>query len=290
VDALSLSERKLSDLSFVAFDTEATGYSNVSDRLIEIAGIRVRWRETAWVTEGVFEELIDPGRPIPPDTAAFLGLDDAVVAGAARPVEVLDRFFAFARDALLVVHYAPADTGMMAFAYAREGLPAPDAHVLDTWALARGLVPDLKSYALETLAARLGLPAPSHRAMPDARATRALFEHCVAQLGPAASVTVGALVEHGGPLITLEEFSGLPLSLPESLAPIERGIAEGRDLTIEYRGGSKGREPRRVTPSYLFARQGHEYLEGYCHLDRAMKSFRLDRIERATLIEKAESG
>lgn len=290
MDLAALPGRPLSEIDVVAFDTEATGYSNVADRLVEIAGVRFRWDGRAWVETGAFVEWIDPERPMPTETTAVHGITDEMLAGAAPAPAVLDRFFAFAEGALPAVHYAPADVGMMAFAYVRAGLPPPPAGALDTSPLSRRLLPGLPTYSLEALASALGLSAPTHRALPDARATRALFEHCVARLGDPASLTIGALLEHAGPLVTTAEFADLPLELPESLADLERGIAEGRDVTLEYRGGSKGRVPRRVTPQYLFARQRHVFLEGYCHLDGEKKSFRLDRIERATLVEGSPQG
>ena len=39
----SLLQSPVSDLTWVAFDTEATGFSNVSARLVEIAGVRFRF-------------------------------------------------------------------------------------------------------------------------------------------------------------------------------------------------------------------------------------------------------
>jgi predicted DNA-binding transcriptional regulator YafY len=44
---------------------------------------------------------------------------------------------------------------------------------------------------------------------------------------------------------------------------------------------------RRVTPSHYFARQGHVFLEAYCHTDQEMKSFRIDRIENVSVVEPA---
>jgi DNA polymerase III epsilon subunit-like protein len=281
---------RLPEVSVVAFDTEATGYSNVSDRLIEVAGERRRWREGAWTAEDTFQELVQPGRPVPADSIAIHGLTDEALAGAAPAVEVLDRFFAFAADSLLAVHFAPADAGMMAFAYARAGCDAPRAAVLDTSPLSHALFPGLPSYSLEALAERLALPRPTHRALPDARATSALLEACVAKLGKPEDLTVGDLVERAGPLVTLEEFTHLPLELPAHLEAVGRALAEHADLTIEYRGGSRGRAPRRVTPQYLFARQGHIFLIGHCHASAESKAFRLDRIERATLLAQAGIG
>lgn len=285
-----LAAQALPSLSFVAFDTEATGYSNVTDRLIEIAGVRFRRLPGTWTVESEFSELIDPGRPIPAETVAIHGISEALLLEAGPDVAALDRFFAFVAESVLLVHYAPSDVGLISFAYVRAGRTPPRAFVLDTFAIARKLLPGMPNYSLETLARELGLPSPRHRALPDAHATRALFERCAERLGDPDSLPLGALLEQGSPLVTPEEFSVIPLELPEHLRVIEEAIASGCDLTIEYRKGSKGRAPRRVTPSHFFAREGHVFLEGYCHLDRDAKSFRLDRIERASRIENVPAA
>ena len=287
MDLFSLAERKLSDIEFVAFDTEATGYSNFSDRVIEVAGVRFARRDGAWVGGESFTELVNPGRPIPAETIAIHGITDDLVTRAAGVVQVLDRFFAFVGERVLVVHYAPSDVGLMAFAYARAGRDVPRAFVVDTFYLARKLCPGVANYSLETLAKTLGLPPPAHRAMPDAIATRALFEHCVGRLGAPEETPFGSVLEQTGAPLTLEEYSQIPLTLPEMMAPVERALAERLDVTLLYRGGSKAGVPRRVTPSHYFARQGHVFLEGYCHLSKEMKSFRIDRIEGVSVVEGA---
>jgi len=287
VDLFSLAERKLSDIEFVAFDTEATGYSNFSDRVIEVAGVRFGRHDGAWAGGEVFAELADPERRIPAETIAIHGITDDMVSSAPHVVDVLDRFFAFVGERVLVVHYAPSDVGFMAFAYARAGRDVPQTHVVDTFYLARKLIPNIPNYSLETLAKTLGLPEPTHRALPDAIATRALFEVCVTRLGAPEEVPFGSVLAQTGAPLTLEEFSQIPLTLPEILVPVDLAIANGLDVTLTYRGGSKGGMPRRVTPSHYFARQGHVFLEGYCHLSKEMKSFRIDRIESVSVVEIA---
>jgi DNA polymerase III epsilon subunit family exonuclease len=287
VDLFSLAERKLSEIEFVAFDTEATGYSNFSDRVIEVAGVRFRREAEAWAGGERFAELANPERPIPAETIAIHGIVDSMVGSAARVVEVLDRFFAFVGERVLVVHYAPSDVGFMAFAYARAGRDVPRALVVDTFFLARKLCPGVANYSLETLAKTLSLPAPAHRALPDAIATRALFEACVSKLGAPEEVPFGSVLAQTGAPLTLEEFSHIPLLLPDMMAPVERALAEHLDLTLHYRGGSKSGMARRVTPSHYFARQGHVFLEAYCHTDQEMKSFRIDRIENVSVVEPA---
>jgi len=287
----SLLQSPVSDLTWVAFDTEATGFSNVSARLVEIAGVRFRFvapappGETPIELLGTFSELVNPGVPIPEAVVKIHGISDAEVAGLPGAVEVLDRFFAFIGDGVLVAHYVPFDLGAMTFALLRAGRGVPRTCAVDTSLLPKRLFPGAPNYALGTLVKFLDLPpAAAHRAMPDALSTMELFRRCVAKMGEAQTLTVADVCKLAGPPLTFEQFSEIPYTLPADLLAIEDGIARTADLTIEYRGGSKGQGARRVTPSHLFARDGALFLEAYCHLDQAPKSFRVDRIESAVVL------
>ena len=294
MDVAPLLHRRLADVTWVAFDTEATGYSNVTGRLVEIAGVKFRLEPGAAAGEGAlaaieelgaFEELANPGLPIPAEVVAIHGIGDADVAGAPPALEVVERFLAFAGDAVLIAHYAPFDLGAMTFALVRAGRGVPRIAALDTSILPKRLFPGAPNYALPTLVTFLGLPPmDAHRAMPDARSTRDLFRRAVAAMGDPAIVTVGDVVKLAGPLLTFDQFSEIPHALPPELGMLEEAMALRADLVLEYRGGSVGHAPRKVTPSHLFAREGALFLEGYCHTTEAAKSFRIDRIQKATVL------
>lgn len=291
MDVSALLQRHVSDVPWVAFDTEATGYSNVSGRLVEIAGVRFRFTPGA-VSEGLpapveventFSELINPGLPIPEEVIKIHGITDAEVSQQPPPAEVIERFLEYVGDAVLVAHYVPFDLGAMTFALVRTGRGVPKIAAVDTSLLPKRLFPGAKNYALPTLVQFLGLPqAAAHRALPDALSTMELFRRCIARMGPADQLTIADVCKLAGPLLTFDQFSEIPYELQADLASIEEAILYETDLTVEYRGGSKGQGPRRVTPSHLFAREGALFLEGYCHLDQAPKSFRIDRIEKVT--------
>jgi DNA polymerase III subunit epsilon len=293
MDVTPLLQRKLADVSWVAFDTEATGYSNVSGRLVEIAGVRFRLKPGA-VPPGEacpieladsFAELVNPGIPIPDEVVKIHGITNAEVADCAPPFEGVERFCAFVGDSVLIAHYVPFDLGAMTYALLRVGRGVPRVAALDTSLLPKRLFPGARNYALPTLVQFLGLPAAAaHRALPDALSTMELFRRCAAAIGPAETVTVEDVTKLAGPLLTFDQFSEIPYTLPAELSAIEDAIVLQADLTVEYRGGSKGHGPRRVTPSHLFAREGTLFLEGYCHLDQAPKSFRIDRIEKVTVL------
>jgi DNA polymerase III epsilon subunit-like protein len=289
VDTSLLQKARIADLTWVAFDTEATGYSNVAGRLVEIAGVKFRLAAGHPLPEievlGEFGELVNPGVPIPEEVVAIHGITDDTVKGLPGPVEVLDRFLAFCADAVLIAHYVPFDLGAMTFALLRERRPVPRMAALDTSLWPKRLFPGAPNYSLGSLVQYLRLPpAAAHRAMPDAFSTLELFRRCVTAMGGPAELTVAEATRLAGPLLTFDQFAEITWTLPPDLAVIDVGILERRDLTIEYRGGSKGAVPRRVTPSHLFARDGAMFLEAYCHLDQAAKSFRIDRIEKASVL------
>lgn len=282
--------QRLADLSWVAFDTEATGYSNVTDRLVEVAGVKFRRLDGRWVGEGEFAELVRPGVPMTPEVMAVHGLTDADVARAGRPAEVLPRFFQFAKDSMLLAHYAPFDVGALTFTCLREHLVVPGLAALDTDRLARKILPGLKDYSLETTTASLGVAqATHHRALPDSRATMSLFTKCIEKLGDPDTLILGLLYEQTGRPHEFEKFAELGRAMPDMWKDLQSAIEAGQDLCFVYRGGSTGQVPRRVTPSHLFARDGRIFLEGVCHSDGAMKGFRLDRIEELQRVTRPAS-
>jgi DNA polymerase III subunit epsilon len=68
----------------VVFDLETTGANARSDRIIEIAGVKVYpdGQEEIWVRR------VNPGMPIPPASTAIHGIRDADVAGLPRFVDL----------------------------------------------------------------------------------------------------------------------------------------------------------------------------------------------------------
>lgn len=75
----------------VVFDLETTGLFPRKDRIIEIAAVKVNPDGT----EEKLERLLNPTIPIPPETTAIHGIDDATVANCPTFAEVADEIYAF---------------------------------------------------------------------------------------------------------------------------------------------------------------------------------------------------
>ncbi|QFG34915.1 DNA polymerase-3 subunit epsilon [Paracoccus pantotrophus] len=172
---------RLADLTCVVFDTETTGLDPATDRIVQIAGLRIaRGR----LTGERFDTLVNPGRPIPPASTAVHGITDAMVADAPDMVTALTAFRHFTEDAVLVAHNAPFDMGFL-----RRAAPETGAHfdnqALDTILLSAMLWGQSAPHSLDALTERLGIvipPEERHTAMGDTRATAEAYLRLIAAL------------------------------------------------------------------------------------------------------------
>lgn len=171
---------------YLVLDTETTGLDPAQgDRVVELAAHTVDLA-TGTVTP-VFDQRINPGRPIPPEASAIHHLVDADVADA-PPLAVVWAAFAplLAHHDAIVAHHAAFD---------RAFLPPTDRPWICTLRLARHLWPDAPRHSNQVLRYWLGLtvdaPHP-HRALDDTRVTAALFQAIVPVLTQAAALQTPA--------------------------------------------------------------------------------------------------
>jgi ATP-dependent DNA helicase DinG len=154
--------------SIVAIDLETTGLNPEGDAIIEIGAVRFNERRV----ENEWQTLINPGRRIPPLITQLTGITDAMVRGAPGIHEVLDDLEHFVGDLPVLGHNIQFD---LSFLHKKRVLLANDP--LDTYEMAAVLMPTAGRYRLGALAQSLGILLPAtHRALDDARVTRAVYE------------------------------------------------------------------------------------------------------------------
>lgn len=154
---MSLPER------YVLVDVETTGANPVSDRITEIAVIRIEdGREVErW------ESLVNPETPIPAMIQRLIGITDEMVAGAPLFAELADGLRGLLEGAVFVAHNARFDYGFIRNAFTRVGQTF-DAPVLCTVKLSRALYPQYHRHGLDALIERHGFSCDArHRAMGD---------------------------------------------------------------------------------------------------------------------------
>ena len=161
----------LDEVEFVVLDTETTGLRPGPNRVIEIAGIRMRGGEAI----DSFQSLVNPGRRLPPFIVQFTGITQDMLAGAPSAGEIFPEFLQFIEGAIIVGHNVGFDIGFLSYEAQLLGYAFP-IDGLDTIPLARRFLPGLRRFKLDVVAGHLKIPASNrHRALGDAKVTAAIF-------------------------------------------------------------------------------------------------------------------
>lgn len=169
------------DLTFVVFDLETTGLSPSLDRIIEIGA--VKFSDGKIIDR--FSTLVDPQIKIPSDATAVNGINQDMVTGMPLIEDILPNFLIFIKNTILIAHNAAFDIGFIRNSMARLGLGVLNNDFLDTKAMSQKALPGRKSYALQNIAADLGIKAlEAHRAVDDSRVCMEVFEFCLKKLNP----------------------------------------------------------------------------------------------------------
>jgi DNA polymerase III epsilon subunit family exonuclease len=177
-DAVALAEPPgamllLENATYVVVDLETTGLRPGESGICEIGAVRLRGFEV----EAEFETLVDPGLSIGAGASAVTGLRNEQLRGAPRPGEAVQRFLAFAGDAVLVAHNARFDLAFLDRETERLTGSRIGSPVVDTVRLARRLLAgQVAGFGLGQLAWFFDTAEkPCHRALPDARTTAELL-------------------------------------------------------------------------------------------------------------------
>ena len=164
--------------SFVVFDIETTGFSSVTNHIIEIGAVKV---ENGKIVDR-FSTYVNPQEPIPYRITKLTTITDADVMDAPTIDQVLPEFFSFCEGCVLVAHNASFDTGFIKENARKLELPYAYTHV-DTLAMARVLLPQLAKFTLDHVAKTVGVSLENHhRAVDDAEATAEIFEKFIPML------------------------------------------------------------------------------------------------------------
>jgi len=73
--------------------------------------------------------------------------------------------------------------------------------------------------------------------------------------------------------------------LSEILQQIHEAIDAGKAINCEYRNQKGEQANRRIDPLLIELRGKKHYLRGWCHVNQAVRSFRLDRIQNITITD-----
>ncbi|MCH7588779.1 MAG: DEAD/DEAH box helicase [Chloroflexi bacterium] len=153
--------------TIVALDLETTGLNPERDAVIEIGAVRFQGKRI----EATWQELINPGRPLPSFITQLTGINDAMLAEAPRFSSIIASLSEFVGDRPILGQNIGFDLSFLR----KKGLFLENL-ALDTYDLAAVLMPTAGRYSLRSLASNLGvIPGTSHRAFEDAKTVHQVY-------------------------------------------------------------------------------------------------------------------
>lgn len=161
-----------SGVTFTAFDTETTGLSATSDRIIEIGA--VKFDKNGIIDK--FETLVNPQKSIPAECTAINHITNEMVKDAPLSKDAVSDFCKFIDGSILIAHNAGFDLGFLNEECKRAKLAETKNKALDTLTLVRWAYPLIGKYNLQLMARLMDIKVnDAHRAYDDARVCMEVF-------------------------------------------------------------------------------------------------------------------
>jgi DNA polymerase III epsilon subunit family exonuclease len=163
----------VSNVTFVVFDTETTGFSPTTDRIVEVGAVKFRngrvIDEKSW--------LINPGRKIPYYAWRVHGISDDMVKEAAPFKTFYPDFQDFIEGSVLMAHNARFDVSFLSAELKRNDQTLPKNLVIDSLSLFRQWFPQSKSFTLADIAVTAQIQTKTlHRALADSMYVFLIFD------------------------------------------------------------------------------------------------------------------
>ncbi|MCH5304258.1 MAG: PolC-type DNA polymerase III, partial [Ruminococcus sp.] len=171
VESVSGTQNENLDGTFICFDIETTGLSARKDKITEIGAVKIVNGEVV----DTFSTFINPEMPIPAKITELTGINDLMVKDAPSQSDAVSAFLDFADGNILVAHNAPFDTSFIRAACENMGVTY-NLTSIDTVAICRNILTDIKNCKLDTVAKYMRLGSFNHhRAIDDAQMLSSIF-------------------------------------------------------------------------------------------------------------------
>ena len=163
---------------YCVIDLEMTGLNPKHHKILEVAAVRVRKKEivsecSMLIRHQLLEEKI----------TELTGIDQEMLAGAKEEDEVLDHFFGFLGEDILVGQNVIFDYSFLKQAAINRKMSF-ERKAADTLKIARRCLPALEKRTLDALCGYYGIEiGHHHRALDDAKATYLLYERLEKEFG-----------------------------------------------------------------------------------------------------------
>jgi len=173
---------RLADLPVLVFDCETTGLDVKKDVIVSVGGVEMLGGQIN--RDAVFEQLINPGRPIPPESRKIHGISDDMVKDAPTFLDVWRKHIEPAFTGRVIVgHNIGFDIAHLCKATSAVGIRWVVPPTFDTLLLFAALEPKRGAVSLDDLAKEFRVDIEGrHTALGDALTAAGVYHALLKRL------------------------------------------------------------------------------------------------------------
>lgn len=270
MDTPTALSKRVSELSFVAFDTETSGAFSIKEDIVEFGA--VKWQGGKEVDK--IEFLFKPRKPMSDFIIGIHGITNEMVANSPRIGEHLQEIKNFMADSIPVAHHAPFDMGFMMVEFEKANMKPLQLPVLCTSLLSRKLIPETIDHKLQTLVKHFHFNSlAAHRAYEDARSCMMVLNKCLDRIS--GNITLDELIGLQGKRLMWENYS-LFNNKNSNVQTLIKAVETEKHVLIVYSKGNKKNETRKLMPQGIVRSPDGDYLQALDPEDQKSKRYKLE--------------
>ena len=183
-------------MTLVSFDVETTGLDPATEEIVELGAVKFTFAQENGRMQpmevATFQQLINPGKPIPPFITEINHISDDMVKDMPPLAAVLPDFMKFCVGSnFLVAHNAEFDASFVGCGLARSGMDLGKTPILDSIKIIKKTNFEFRSFKLGMIAKKLEPqmsikqePGSAHRAFYDCRVLAHVLTCCLRKRFP----------------------------------------------------------------------------------------------------------
>lgn len=260
---------KIFPKGIIALDLETTGLSPLTEKIIEVAAIKLT---KSGATQ--FHTLVNPQIEIPQYTIDIHGITNAMVKDAPTYNQIVAEFVDFVGELPIVAHGAQFDIGFIVKENFHQDFDLKINQVFDSCQYAKQILKKSdnapENFKLSTLAEYFKIPLNHHQASDDALASLRIL---------ANSMLANEFRLRPREVMNFSKFKKFKLDeVTEQIQEISEMIKTKQNTFIKYKGSSSGNGFRPIRPIAFIPMPKGVVLYAQCLLTNLNKSFIVKKI------------
>ncbi len=267
--------KKLKDITFVAFDLETTGLFPITSEIIEIGA--VKFNLDGEISR--FQQLVKPNNKVSKESFLIHNISDSMLDNQPNISDVIGSFLSFISDSVLVAHNSMFDMSFISYSLIKNKISFPDNIALDTRVLGYNLIPEVGNYKLSSLTNYFNINNSTfHRAVFDAeycmKVFLAILNKCFSDEQKLEDLVKFNKTIDFTVISENENFD----DVPKMFEPLKYAIKQSSKINITYKRHNGEVLDRDITPIGFLKVKSKLYVEAFCHLRGEKRNFKISKI------------